>query len=265
METHHDTPERKERLVDVGALFVADAQASVLVQPGDRALDVPAQNSETAYVLDLWANQWRKKNARGEVIIVRYADDFVLGFQHRHEAEQFLEALKARMERFGLALHTDKTRLLEFGRFAAANRKKRGERKPETFDFLGFTHMCAVKRRTRGFLVKRKTVAKRLRAKIREIKQTLMRQRHAPIPEQGAWLAGVVRGYYNYHAIPGNTPALDTFQREVARAWLHALRRRSQRHRMPWERFNKLDKRWIPRPRILHPHPNERFYAKHPR
>jgi group II intron reverse transcriptase/maturase len=217
------------------------------------------------YVLDLWVNQWRSKNARGDVIIVRYADDFVLGFQYQREAEQFLQALKERMEKFGLALHPDKTRLIEFGRFAVRDRKKRGEHKPETFDFLGFTHMCGVKRLTRGFLVKRKSIAKRVRAKIQELKQALMRQRHAPIPEQGAWLRGVVRGYYNYHAIPGNMPALETLQTEMVRAWLHALRRRSQRHRMSWERFNKLDKYWIPRPKILHPHPNQRFYAKHPR
>ena len=217
------------------------------------------------YVLDLWANQWRSRHAQGDVIIARYADDFVLGFQHPREAERFLQALKERMEQFGLALHPDKTRLIEFGRFAACNRKQRGERKPETFDFLGFTHLCGVKYLTPGFLVKRKTIAKRLRAKIQEVKQTLMRQRHASVPEQGAWLRKVAQGYYNYHAIPGNMPALETFHRETVRVWRLALRRRSQRHRMNWKRFHKLEERWIPQPKILHPYPNVRFYAKHPR
>jgi len=217
------------------------------------------------YVLDLWAQQWRTHHAEGDAIIVRYADDFVMGFQYRREAERFLRSLRERTRKFGLALHPEKTRLIEFGRFAAKNRRQRGERKPETFDFLGFTHICGIKRWSKGFIVKRKTTAKRLRAKLKEIRRTLHRGRHRPLPTQGAWLGRVVRGYFNYHAIPGNAAALETFHAQAVRAWLHALRRRSQRHRMPWRRFRRHVDRWLPRPRILHPYPNRRFYAKHPR
>jgi len=217
------------------------------------------------YVLDLWVQQWRKHRAEGDMIIVRYADDFVMGFQYRRQAEQFLKALQGRMQEFGLTLHPDKTRLLEFGRFAAENRKKRGQSKPETFGFLGMTHSCSRKRQTKRFLVRRKTSAKRLRAAIKKVKVTLIRGRHLPVAQQGKWLCRVVRGYYNYHAIPGNAAALETFRREVVRAWLHALRRRSQRSRMTWERFGRLVDLWIPQPQILHPHPNVRFFAKHPR
>lgn len=217
------------------------------------------------YVLDLWVNSWRKTKAKGDVVVVRYADDFVLGFQYRHEAERFLRNLKERLKKFGLALHPDKTRLLEFGRFAARNRKERGLGKPETFDFLGFTHFCAKKRETKKFLVRRKSDSKRLRRKVKEVKATLMRRRHDPIPELGRWLAGVVRGYYNYYAIPGNISSLETFHTQVIRHWLKALRRRSQRHRMTWERFGRIADYWIPKPRILHPYPNVRFIAKHPR
>jgi group II intron reverse transcriptase/maturase len=217
------------------------------------------------YVLDLWVDQWRKQNASGDVIVVRYADDFALGFQHRHEAERFLRELGERMAKFELSLHPEKTRLIEFGRFAAENRLKRGQGKPESFDFLGFTHICAKKRQTRRFHVKRRTASKRLRAKLRAVRDTLMRRRHEPVAELGHWLARVVQGYLNYHAIPGNMRSLATFRRECARHLLHALRRRSQRHRMTWERFNCIVDPWLPRPKILHPHPNVRFYANHPR
>lgn len=217
------------------------------------------------YVFDLWVNQWRTKFATGDVIVVRYADDFVLGFQHRREAERFLQDLRERFAKFGLALHPDKTRLLEFGRFAATSRTRRGEGTPETFDFLGFTHCCGKKRQTSRFHVRRLTVKKRLRAKLQSVKQTLLRQRHAPVPQQGSWLRSVIQGYYLYYAVPGNFQTLETFQRECARAWLTALRRRSQRSRMPWHRFRTLAKCWIPSPKILHPHPHDRFYAKHPK
>ena len=217
------------------------------------------------YVLDLWVQQWRGRNACGDIVIVRYADDFVMGFQHRHEAERFLKDLRERFAKFGLALHPDKTRLIEFGRFAARDLARRGESKPETFDFLGFTHICGKKHRNGGFTVKRKTMAKRLRTKLREVKAALMRGRHAPIPQQGQWLRSVVQGYMNYHATPGNTAALQAFHTEALHHWHFALRRRSQRNRMPWERFSRIANRWIPRPKILHPYPNVRFYAKHPR
>ena len=217
------------------------------------------------YALDLWVQQWRQRHAAGNVIIVRYADDFVLGFQHRRNAEQFLSDLQERMQKFGLALHPEKTRLIEFGRFAAANRQRRGQGKPETFDFLGFTHYCGRTLRGDRFIVWRTTIKKRLRSKLSEVKLTLMRQRHQPLPRIGSWLKSVMRGFFNYHAVPGNRAALKSFRREVARGWLHALRRRSQRHRMDWRRFSRIVKRWLPAPRILHPYPNKRFYAKYPR
>ena len=217
------------------------------------------------YAFDLWVHQWRTKFATGDMIVVRYADDFVVGFQHRREAERFLQELGGRMEKFGLALHPEKTRLIEFGRFAAENRQKRGEGKPKTFTFLGFTHICGRKRWSGGFIVKRKTAAKRLRAKLGEVKAALMRRRHEPIPKLGAWLRSVVRGYFNYHGVPGNTDSMESFRTATVRNWLKALRRRSQRSRMTWERFDQLADRWIPKVQVLHPYPNERFYAKHPK
>ena len=188
-----------------------------------------------------------------------------MGFQHRHEAERFLRELGERFEKFGLSLHPDKTRLIEFGRFAAENRRKRGERKPETFTFLGFTHICGRTRTSGGFIVKRETAAKRLRAKLSEIKRELALRRHESIPQQGRWLRGVVQGYFNYHGVPGNTAALGTFASEITRSWLRTLRRRGQRRRMTWQRFRPHVVRWIPRPKILHPYPDARFNAKHPR
>lgn len=217
------------------------------------------------YVFDLWVQQWRQRNARGDVIVVRYADDFVLGFQHRHEAVRFLADLKERLGKFGLALHPGKTRLIEFGRFAARDRQQRGEGKPETFDFLGFTHSCGTKRLSRTFMVKRKTAKKRLRARLQTVKERLTRMRHRPIREQGEWLGRVAAGYYQYHAIPGNMPALEAFRDEVARSWHQSLRRRGQRRRLTWERFGPLRDLFIPPPRILHPYPGDRFYAKHPK
>ena len=216
------------------------------------------------YVFDLWVQQWRKRNAQGEIVVVRYADDFVLGFQHRHEAERFLRDLKERLQKFGLALHPEKTRLIEFGRFAASNRRQRGDGKPETFDFLGFTHSCGVKRQTRTFLVKRKTSKKRMRARLQAIRDVLVRGRHRPTGLQAEWLGRVVSGYFRYFAIPGNIPALGSFRTQVVRYWLRALRRRSQKHRLCWETFGHRANRHIPHPRVLHPYPNERFFAKHP-
>jgi RNA-directed DNA polymerase len=217
------------------------------------------------YAFDQWVQQWRTKFASGDLIVVRYADDFVVGFQYRHEAERFLQELGGRLENFGLAVHPEKTRLIEFGRFAAANRRKRGEGKPETFTFLGFDHICGRKHWSGGFIVKRQTAGRRLRAKLHEVKERLLRQRHDPIPKQGKWLQSVVRGYFNYHGVPGNMAALEAFRTATARHWLKALRRRSQRSRMPWVRLDRLADRWIPKARVLHPYPNERFYAKHPK
>jgi RNA-directed DNA polymerase len=217
------------------------------------------------YVFDLWVDQWRRKWAQGDMIVVRYADDAVLGFEHRREAEAFLEQLRERMRKFGLELHPEKTRLIEFGRFAEDNRKRRGEGKPETFDFLGFTHMCGKTRKGGWFKIRRQTITKRLRSKLQAVRQELRKRWHERTAETGDWLRSVVQGYFNYHAIPGNFRALQTFRREVARAWLEALRRRSQRHRLPWERFRSILDRYLPLPRILHPEPGVRFDARHPR
>jgi group II intron reverse transcriptase/maturase len=217
------------------------------------------------YVFDLWVNQWRRKWAQGDMLVVRYADDAVLGFEHRKDAEELLEQLRERMRKFGLELHSEKTRLIEFGRFAEDNRKRRGEGKPETFDFLGFTHIGGRTWKGNWFTVRRQTVKKRLRSKLQAVRQELRKRWHERIADTGEWLRSVLQGYFNYHAVPGNFAALQTFRREVVRAWLEALRRRSQRHRLPWERFRSIIDRYLPLPRILHPEPGVRFDAKYPR
>ena len=217
------------------------------------------------YVLDQWVMEWRKVQADGDVIIVRYADDFVLGFQYRDEAESFLTQLRERMAEFGLELHSEKTRLIEFGRFAEGNRKRDGAGKPETFNFLGFTHICSTIHKSGKFTVKRKTVGKRMTAKLRDIAAKLRRRMNDPIEQTGDWLKQVERGYFNYHAVPGNLKRLYAFRREIARHWLSTLRRRSQRSRWTWERFQTLIDLYLPAPEILHPYPLERFCAKYPR
>ena len=217
------------------------------------------------YVFDLWVRHWRKHRAAGDIVIVRYADDIVMGFESREEAERFLQEWKDRLQKFGLQLHPDKTRLIEFGRHASENREQRGDGKPETFDFLGFTHICGQTRKTGRFIVKRKTIRKRLSAKLRELKEELRRRWHQPVAEVGRWLRSVVQGYFNYHAVPGNLDSLKSFRSQVIWRWYRALRRRSQRSRMTWARFRPLLIRWIPTARILHPHPNVRFDATHPR
>jgi hypothetical protein len=216
------------------------------------------------YVLDQWVIQWRRKNATGDVIMVRYADDFVLGFQHRKEAERFLEELRERLREYGLELHPAKTRLIQFGRFAAGNRKRDGLGKPETFEFLGFTHICGTIHKTGRFTVKRKTVSKRMAAKLKEVKQQVRQRMHASIAEVGTWLGAVVRGYYNYHAVPGNFSRLRSFRHDVARHWWQAIRRRSQRS-LRRAVFDRLAAQYLPAPAILHPYPLTRFCAKHPR
>jgi RNA-directed DNA polymerase len=217
------------------------------------------------YVLDLWVNQWRRQQAKGEVIIVRYADDAVLGFQYREEAEQFLEQLRERLRKFGLELHPEKTRLIEFGRYAAKSRRERGKGKPETFDFLGFTHICGSTHTTGRFIVRRGTIGKRMTAKLKEIKAELKERRHKANAKTVKWLQSVVRGYFQYHAIPDNWARLEAFRREVLRMWLRQLRRRSQRSRWTWERFIKRLGVLLPEIRTLHPYPDVRFDAKYPR
>jgi len=217
------------------------------------------------YVFDLWVEAWRKKVARGDVIVVRYADDLVVGFESRAEAERFLEEFRERLAKFGLELHAEKTRLIEFGRFAAQSREQRGEGKPETFTFLGFTHYCGKRRKDGAFIVWRETAKKRLVAKLQAIKMELKPRRHEPIPSVGAWLRQVTSGYYQYHAVPGNLPRLNLFRWRLGWVWCRALSRRSQRCRISWARLHRLVERWIPVPRVLHPYPMQRFDATHPR
>jgi RNA-directed DNA polymerase len=212
------------------------------------------------YVFDLWADWWRRRRGHGDVIIVRWADDFIVGFEHQDDARRFLAELRERFAKFGLELHPDKTRLIEFGRFAAKNRQVRGLGKPETFDFLGFTHICARMRDGR-FWVRRITISKRMRAKLREVKDQLKRRRHQPIPEQGRWLASVVRGYRAYYAVPGNRVAVASFRTQVTKLWHKTLERRSQRTRISWARMNRLSTRWLPPARVVHPFPEVRFRA----
>jgi RNA-directed DNA polymerase len=216
------------------------------------------------YVFDLWAERWRHHQAHGNVILVRYADDIVAGFEHQDDAERFLTELRERVEKFALSLHPEKTRLIEFGRHAAEDRALRGLGKPETFNFLGFTHICGRSRRG-GFLLQRKTRRDRMRAKLRAVKAELKRRRHEPIPQQGQWLAQVVRGYFAYHAVPTNYPRLAAFRVHVVLLWRRSLRRRSQRDWTSWERIWRLAQAYLPSPRILHPWPNVRFVVRHPR
>jgi group II intron reverse transcriptase/maturase len=206
------------------------------------------------YVFDLWVQRWRRKQAKGEVIVVRYADDFVVGFQHCFEAEGFLKDLRERFAKFGLQLHPDKTRIIEFGRFAAGNREKRGAGKPETFDFLGFTHICG-KTRKGKFTVIRKTMRVRRRAKLREVYAELRRRMHIPVPEQGRYLRSVVGGHVRYYGVPMNGPSITAFRKEVCRLWRKVLMRRSHKHRLTWDRMRRLSARWIPLARVCHPYP----------
>ena len=214
------------------------------------------------YVFDLWVHQWRGRQARGEMVVVRFADDAVVGFERRKDAERFLSDLRDRFAEFNLELADEKTRVIEFGRFAAGDRKARGLSKPESFDFLGFTHVCGKTRKTGRFALKRVTSKKRMRAKLSAVKIELMRRRHHPIPDQGQWLASVVRGHSNYYAVPGNIDAVAAFHQQTVRHWRRALRRRSQRTRLTWARMARLDHRWLPTDRILHPWPHVRFDAK---
>ena len=216
------------------------------------------------YVFDQWVEAWRKKVARGDMLVVRYADDLVVGFEHRAEAERFLEEFQERLAKFGLEIHPEKTRLIEFGRYAQANRARRGAGKAETFTFLGFTHYCGVN--SKGyFVVWRRTAAKRMRAKLQSVKQELRRKMHAPVGVVGAWLKRVVEGYYRYHAVPGNIVVLGLFRERLCRLWRQVLRCRSQRRRPGWDQLRPVFQRWIPRPCTLHPYPSVRFDATHPR
>ena len=216
------------------------------------------------YALDLWALRWRRREVTGDMIFVRYADDFIVGFQHESDARRFLDEMRERLGKFALSLHPEKTRLIEFGRFAAERRKRRGFGKPETFNFVGFTFICG-KTRAGKFQIKRKTRRDRMRAKLTMIKEEMWRRMHQPIPQQGKWLWYVVNGYFNYHAVPTNARALHVFRHQIADLWRRTLRRRSQKDRMTWERMTQLVDDWLPKPIILHPWPSERFAVTHSR
>lgn len=213
------------------------------------------------YVLDLWVQQWRKRHARGDIIIVRYADDFIVGFQHRTDAERFLAELRDRLAKFRLGLHPEKTRLIAFGRFAFLDRRRLGQTgSPETFNFLGFTHICG-QQLNREFKLRRHTMRTRMTAKLLEVKTELQRRRHQPIPEQGRWLSAVIRGHTAYFGVPGNYDAVDAFRTGVARHWYRSLRRRGQRRPITWDRMRRHIARWLPPTHIVHPWPSQRLHV----
>jgi len=249
----------KAGVMENGVVTVSDVGS-----PQGSVISPLLSNVYLHHVFDIWAHQWRQTPGRGCMIVVRYADDFVCGFEREADARTFLTDLKARMEACGLSLHPEKTRLIEFGRYASENREKRGMGKPETFTFLGFTHICGKSRKGK-FLLVRKSRSDRKRNKIREIKEQLRRRINASIPEQGKWLGQVVRGYFAYHAIPTNSQTLQSFRYHVTCAWFRVLQRRSQRTRWTWEKMTRLARQWLPTPRIQHPWPNARFAVTHPR
>ena len=262
---HRIADERVLRLVTkwLNAGVLEDGQLSDSGEgtPQGGSLSPLLANVYLHYVLDLWADHWRKTQARGNVIVTRFADDFIVGFQYQDDAERFLGELRGRLAKFALELHPDKTRLIEFGPHAARLRKARGEGKPETFTFLGFRHIA---RMTRGrFWVQRTTDKKKMTAKLKTVKAELMRRRHLPVPEQGKWLASVVRGHEAYYAVPGNSKAVKAFRRHVIRHWRHALGRRSQKGRVTWERMYRVVDRYLPPAKIRHPWPDRRFAARY--
>ena len=216
------------------------------------------------YVFDLWAARWRRREATGDMIILRYADDIAVGFENEADARCFWDAMRARLAEFALTLHPEKTRLIEFGRFAAVTRAQHGLGKPESFNFLGFTFICGKSRQGR-FQIKRKTRRGRMRAKLREVKEELRRRMHQPIPEQGRWLRQVVAGFFAYHAVPTNSAALSAFRYHVTYLWRRSLQRRSQKDGYTWQRVTRLADDWLPKPRILHPWPQQRFAVRYSR
>ena len=215
------------------------------------------------HVLDRWAHAWRQTECRGEMILVRYADDFIVGFQYEQDAEAFQAALQARLQSFRLELHPDKTRLIEFGRYAVERREHRGEGKPATFNFLGFTHICA--HGPRGFWVKRIPMRQRVRSALRKLKSALRRAMHQPVNRVGAWLKKVLLGYFTYYAVPGGLWPLKSMRRALGLIWYKMLRRRSQNRTLYWDRMRPIVDKWLPLPRLMHPLPSVRFAVKHPR
>ena len=265
------TPDRRQRIIRLirkwlkagilegGVVTVADSGTSqgAVISP-------LLGNIYLHYVFDLWAERWRRQEARGDAIVVRYADDLVAGFEHEDDARRFLDAMRERFEAFSLSLHPVKTRVIEFGRHAAVNRKKRGVSRPDTFAFLGFTFICGKSRRG-SFQLQRKTRRDRMQAKLQEIKAELRRRMHQTIPAQGHWLRQVVTGHVAYYAVPTNSRSLSAFRHYLTDLWRRTLRRRSQKDGFTWDRMTKLADDWLPAPRILHPWPDQRFAVKHPR
>lgn len=247
-----------EQWLTAGVIDEGEWLPGILGTPQGSVISPLLANVFLHYVLDCWVENWRQ-SCRGDVIIVRYADDFVMGFQADREARRCLQALQARLATFGLTLHPEKTRLIEFGRYAEQQRRQRGETGPETFNFLGFTHYCGKTRRG-WFKVGRQPIAARMRATLAKIKEELRKRRHDPVSQTGQWLRSVVRGWLNYFAVPGTSRVLDQFVTQVERLWLKQLRRRSQRgRRLTWQSFSQLSRRWIPRARIVHPYPDQRL------
>lgn len=265
---HRIGDERIIRLVrkwlKAGVLEEGQLSVNDLGTPQGAVISPLLANVYLHYVFDLWAKQWRRREARGNMIIVRYADDVVVGFEHEADAKRFWDAMRERFERFDLELHGEKTRLLEFGRHAAERRKQRSLGKPKTFAFLGFVFICGKSRRG-AFLLLRKTRGDRMRARLQDIKATLRKRMHDSIADQGRWLKSVITGYFAYHAVPTNVRALGAFRHHVIDLWRRTLRQRSQKDGMTWEHMKRIADAWLPAPKILHPWPQQRFAVKYPR
>jgi group II intron reverse transcriptase/maturase len=247
-----------QKWLNAGVLVDGEWKRSEVGTPQGGGISPLLANIYLHYVFDLWVHEWRRQ-AKGDVIVVRYADDFIVGFQHEQEARRFLTKLRERIAAYGLELHPDKTRLIEFGARAVSDRDREGRGKPETFDFLGFTHICGKTRKGGRFTVLRQTASKRVRAKLHELKAELRQRWHFPVPDVGRWLGSVVRGHINYFAVPMNFVAVAAFRDRVIRLWRRALSRRSQKANVTWPRMQRLVRAWIPRVRIVHPYPAQRL------
>ena len=265
---HRVSDERITRLVGkwlkAGVLEDGQWHGSEQGTPQGAVISPLLANVYLHYVFDLWAQQWRRREAKGDMIVVRYADDLVVGFEHEGEARRFWDAMRSRFERFSLELHGEKTRLLEFGRYAVERRQRNGQGKPQTFNFLGFTFICGRSRRG-AFLLRRHTRRDRMRAALGKVKEELRRRRHDSLADQGRWLRSVVTGYFAYHAVPTNAHAIGAYRHHVIDLWRRSLKRRSQKDRMTWARIERLANEWLPAPHVLHPWPEERLAVRHPR
>ena len=251
-----------KQTVQAGIVDAGQWQRSEQGIPQGAVISPLLSNIYLYYALDQWAHQWRERQARGEVYLIRYADDLIACFQYARDGQAFHWELAQRLKRFNLKLHPGKTRLIEFGRFARDNRKKRGEGKPESFDFLGFTHVCAQRRSDGGYTVRRITIAKRQREKLKEVRQWLKRNRHLPIAVQGRQIARIITGALNYYGVPGNLAALNAFRTEICKAWLWALRKRSHKAaKLSWDKFKRIVAEWVPKIRVIHPYPSERLHV----